>query len=322
MCVVHVDDISITGTDEVITNTTLAMRKKFEVSADKPLSHFLSLRVTRDLPSKLAFIYQAHYIADLLETHKIETRQVKTPTTAPFKDLKPRMSSENPTTKPYASLIGGLLWVAQCTRPDVAFAVNRLSQFLKAPTDDHWRAAVRVLQYLECTKHKALQLGVPTLQVRAYSDSDWAEDRHYRRSTTGYVFALGSGAISWRSRKQKTVALSSTEGEYMALNDSCREALWLRYLLQELGLHTGEPIKLYCDNEGSEALAKSPSHHSRTKHIDARFHFVRECVKNGSVKLKHITTTRMAADYLTKPLTRVLLDSHCKMLGIGNTSGA
>lgn len=111
--------------------------------------------------------------------------------------------------------------MAQCTRPDVAFAVNRLSQFLKAPTDEHWLAAVRVLQYLDCTKQKALKLGGPTLHVRAFSDSDWAEDRHDRRSTTGYVFALGSGAISWRSRKQKTVALSSTEGEYMALTDSC-----------------------------------------------------------------------------------------------------
>lgn len=300
-----------------ISATNSEMKSKFEVSADKPLSHFLSLRVTRDLSSKLAFIDQAHYISDLVKTHEIDIKSVKTPTAGSFKDLKPKTHSESLTSKPYASLIGGLLWVAQCTRPDVAFAVNRLSQHLKAPTDNHWKAAVQVLQYLESTKQKALKLGGPTLQVRAFSDSDWAEDRHDRRSTTGYVFSLGCGAISWQSRKQKTVALSSTEGEYMALTDSCREALWIRFLLQELGLHKGEPIKLYCDNEGSEALAKNPSHHSRTKHIDARYHFIRECVKNGSIKLKHITTTRMAADCLTKPLDRVLLDNHCKMLGIG-----
>lgn len=240
---------------------------------------------------------------------------MKKPTTDDFKLLTPS-SSHVALDEPYSSLVGGLLWVAQCSRPDVAFSVNRSSQFLQNPNRGHWEAAISVLSYLNETKHLKLVLGGDISVVNALSDADWAEDRHERKSTTGYLFKLGMGIISWRSRKQKTISLSSTEAEYMAMSDSCREAKWVYHLLEELGLMSGKSILINVENEGAEALARNPSHHSRTKHIHTRYHFVRGCVKDGSVLLKHVPTADMLADMLTKGLARVLLEKHRKNLNI------
>jgi hypothetical protein len=121
----------------------------------------------------------------------------------------------------------------------------------------------------------------------------------------------------WKSRKQATVSLSSTEAEYKALSDSCKEGLWLRHLLTELHLRSNDPIPVHVDNEGgAEALAKNPEHHARTKHIHARYHFIRECVQDESISLLHVSTADMLADMLTKPLGRVLLEKHRLMFGI------
>lgn len=173
----------------------------------------------------------------------------------------------------YPALIGSLLWVARCTRPDTAFAVNKLSQFLRDPSISHWDSALRVLRYLHTTKHLRLRLG-GDLTCAGYSDADWAEDKIDRRSTSAYAFQIGQGSISWRSKKQATVSLSSTEAEYKAMSDSCKEALWLRTLLSELHLRPSSSIPLHVENEGAEALAKNPEHHTRTKHIDTRYHFI------------------------------------------------
>jgi hypothetical protein len=127
---------------------------------------------------------------------------------------------------------------------------------------------------------------------------------------------MGDGAISWKSRKQATVSLSSTEAEYKALSDSCKEGLWLRHLLTELHLRPADPIPVHVDNEGAEALAKNPEHHARTKHIHARYHFIRECITDDTISLLHVSTADMLADMLTKPLSRVLLEKHRLMFGI------
>lgn len=187
--------------------------------------------------------------------------------------------------------------------------VNRLSQHLRGPSEAHYRAALRVLHYLVSTKHLKLCLG-GKLTLSGYSDSDWAEDRDNRRSTSAYSYHIGDGAISWKSRKQATVSLSSTEAEYKSLSDSCKEGLWLQHLLTELKLRPGTAIPLHVDNEGAEALARNPEHHSRTKHIDACYHLICECVQDRSVYLIHVSTKHMLADMLTKPLTRVLLERH------------
>lgn len=165
------------------------------------------------------------------------------------------------------------------------------------------------------TKHLCLCLG-GTLELSGYSDADRAEDRETRHSTSAYTYRVGDSPISWELRKQATILLSSAEAEYKALSDSCKEALWLRNMLAELHIRPKGAIMLHVDNKGAEALAKNPSHHARTKHIYARYHFIRECVKNGDVELFHIATKDMLADMLTKPLSRVMLEQHRSMFGI------
>lgn len=314
---VHVDDMCIVGELAFVTEITASISSKFEVSSNEELHHFLSMSITRDLSTRKVFLCQQHYILDLVKTYLNGVHTpVRTPTSKSFKDLHPRLSHEASSPGPYASLVGALLWVAQCTRPDISFAVGRLSQHLRDPSVSHWIAALRVLNYLASTSSLRLSLGGTDLSIHGFSDSDWAEDRHDRKSTTGYTFLVGCGPVSWRSRKQATVSLSSTEAEYKALSDSSREAVWLRALLSELHLRTRSAIPIHVDNEGAEALAKNPSHHSRTKHIHTRYHFVRECVQSGDISMVHVASKDMLADLLTKPLERVLLERQRLLLGI------
>lgn len=243
-------------------------------------------------------------------------RHVYTPTSNTFKDPGPRQASDAPSSGPYASLVGALLWVAQCTRPDISFAVGRLSQFLCDTSQDHWLAAVRVLNYLASTSSLRLSLGGADFSVHVYCDADWAEDWHDRKSTSGFTYLVGCGPILGKSRKHQTVSLSSTEAEYKSLSDSCREAFWLRNLLSELHLWPTSAIPLHIDNEGAEALVKNLSPHSCTKHIHTRYHFVRECVDLQDVSIRHVKYVDMLADLLTKPLEKTLLFCQREMLGI------
>lgn len=311
----HVDDLAVIGTPEFTTRVTADLANCFEISSDEQLHHFLSLKIMRDVPNRLVYLSQEHYIEELATRFMPSAVKVSTPTDSYFKDLSPRTPSEDPSPGNYPSIIGALLWIAQCTRADIAFAVNRLSQFLRDPSDAHWSAAMRILQYLVSTKSLRLKLG-GDLACSGYSDSDWAEDKLTRHSTSGYTYRVGVGAISWKSRKQKTVSLSSTEAEYKAMSDSTKEALWLKHLLTELHLRPQESIPLHVDNEGAEALAQNPSHHARTKHIHARYHFIRECIEGGDIRVLHVSTKDMLADMLTKPLPRVLLERHRVLFGI------
>lgn len=147
-------------------------------------------------------------------------------------------------------------------------------------------------------------LGGKSLALVGFCDADWAGDATDRRSTSGYVFMLGDGAISWNSKKQPTIALSTTEAEYMAISQSTREALWLRQLLSDVGLEQERSTPLMCDNQGAIALVKNPTHHSRSKHIDIQHHFIREKVESNVIEMRYIPTERMVADVLTKALAK------------------
>ncbi|KAI7965086.1 hypothetical protein MJO29_003184 [Puccinia striiformis f. sp. tritici] len=312
----HVDDLAIVGEPSFVDSLISSLGSKFKIGADDDLHHFLSLKITRDTSNRLIFLNQSHYIDELCDRFlQGQHVSVYNPADSNFKNLRKKSDGDAPSPGPYNQLIGSLLWVSQCTRPDISFIVNRLSQHLRDPSDAHWYAAVRVLNYLVSTKNLKLRLG-GKLELSGYSDADWAEDRDDRKSTSAYTYRIGSGAISWKSRKQATVSLSSTEAEYKALSDSCKEGLWLRHLLSELHLRPNTAIPLHVDNEGAEALAKNPEHHARTKHIHARYHFVRECVQNDEISLLHVSTKDMLADMLTKPLNKVLLEKHRLMFGL------
>jgi len=222
---------------------------------------------------------------------------------------------------PYRELVGALTYLSVTTRPDISFAVSELGQFNNCYNNSHWTAAKRVLRYLKGTKDLGLIYEPGLKPLIGFVDSDWGSCTIDRRSHTGYTFLLGGGPISWDSRKQKTVALSSTEAEYMALTDATKEAIFLSRFLASLNLKDLASVKLYSDNMGALKLAKNPVFHARSKHIDIRVHFIREILKNGDIEVNHISTDDMAADILTKKLARPKHEACVKMLGLKYLSG-
>lgn len=172
----HVDDLAIVGKPAFVDTVIASLGKTFTIGANDDLHHFLSLQIERDCPNRLLFLNQTHYIDDLcsrfLDGH---CTTVQTPTSSDFKNIQRKTPGEATSPGPYSQLIGLLLWVSQCTRPDISFVVNRLSQHLRDPSETHWLAALRVLNYVVSTKHLRLRLG-GNLEIAGFSDADWAED--------------------------------------------------------------------------------------------------------------------------------------------------
>jgi len=189
-------------------------------------------------------------------------------------------------------------------RPDVAFAMQHLSQFNSNPGPAHWTAAQRVIRYLYATRDTSLVLGGDGINLTGWVDSDWGSCVDSRRSISGYSFSLGTGLVSWSSKKQPTVATSSTEAEYVASCHGAKEAIWLHALLKLLSFAQSSATTVYCDNVSSNFLTRDPSFHAHTKHIDIQHHYVRERVKSGEVMYTYIPTQDNLANSLTKSLPR------------------
>lgn len=214
----------------------------------------------------------------------------------------------------YQRIIGKLQYLS-FTRPDIAFAVNKLAQFMHHPQHSQWVAVKRLLRYLKLTCMFGLNISCKAdTQLRVYSDSDWAGNIVDWTSTTGFVLYYGASPISWSSKKQRTVARSSTEAEYRAVASAVAETNWISNLLHELNrpLHTAPHV--FCDNVGTTYICKNPVFHSRMKHIALDFHFVREQVQRQSIQVHHIPSSDQVADLLTKPLPKTaFLHQFCKL---------
>lgn len=264
---------------------------------------------------------QKGYILSTLELFGMsDAKPAVTPSDPSTKLTKPEESStEEMRNYPYRELIGSLMYLSVATRPDIAHSVSALSQFCTDYGKEHWTAAKRVLRYLKGTMDFGLIFKEDNDDLRGFVDSDWGACIIDRRSYTGYAFLLGGAAVSWESRKQRTVALSSTEAEYMALTEAAKEAIYLRRFLQEIGLFGNGPVLIYNDNQGSRDLAKNPTFHARTKHIDMRHHFIRNAIKDDLVKTDYVSTEDMVADILTKGLGGPKLRRFRLGLGLGQT---
>ena len=216
---------------------------------------------------------------------------------------------------PYRSAIGSLLYASTSTRPDIANAVRCVAKFMQNPGKQHWTAVKRILRYVKGTLNTKLRLGpgiggtmAPATLV-GYCDADYAGDDTNGRSTTGFIFSLGPAAVSWSSRLQSTVAKSSAEAEYMGLDEAVSEALLLTQLLQDMHMPQQLPIVLYEDNQSAIKLAANMQFQRRSRHIRVRYHFIRECVAAGIVKLEWIPTTNQLADVLTKNVATTTLSA-------------
>jgi hypothetical protein len=221
---------------------------------------------------------------------------------------------------PYQSALGSVMYAMLGTRPDIAYAVGVLSRYASNPGKHHWIAMKRLLRYLKQTKTRCLSLGGNKVELVGYSDADWAGDTDDRKSTSGYVFKIGRGAVSWGSKKQATVSLSSTEAEYIAISEATKEAIWLRRLLIDFGAECKAPTIVYEDNQGCILLTRNPEFHARTKHIEIRYHFCLERVESGEIDVKYLDTSKMVADVLTKSLSRLKHEEFIKMMGVEESS--
>jgi hypothetical protein len=267
------------------------------------------MKVTRT--ASTITITQQTYINDKLELFGFDN--AKTMTT-PEVVTKQRITSEADTAlndqevNTYRMMVGSLIYASISTRPDITHAVNMISRHMSNPSHEHMIMVKRVFRYLSGTRTLGLlynnenQHQGGDIELTGYCDADWGGDLTDRKSTTGYCTMMNGNLVSWQSKKQPTVALSSTEAEYMAINDVAKEIMWMRMILGELGLKVVTPTIIYVDNQPAIRISENDSEHDRTKHIDIRHYFIRDLIKNGDIKLQWISTNDQLADIFTKSL--------------------
>ncbi|KAF8625760.1 hypothetical protein AX15_005213 [Amanita polypyramis BW_CC] len=237
-----------------------------------------------------------------------------------IKLFKPEGStSPQDRSNTYALLIGLLMFIAVTTQPDIVFAVFRLAAYTAVPDLEHWSAAKRILRYLAGTRYEGITY-FPAIEndsqpiVIGFADASFASHEDMT-SITGYVFTAAGGAITWASKKQKSVTLSTTEAEYVCLADATREASWLQNLYRELGREIS-PTKIYGDNQSALAIAKNLQYHKRTKHFNIKHHYIRKKINDNSIVVEYCPMEDMTADIFTKPLAKAKFQKHKNELGV------
>ena len=319
---VHVDDQLIASNSRSALNDfKVALNLQFECSDSGPAGYFLGFNIHRDRLARKLYISQEHYLEALLDRHDMSScNPARNPLPSGYRAV-PATDEEHHSAahRPFPQVVGAILYASTVTRPDLSHAAGVLSRFVSKWNEYHWAAAKHVLRYIRGTSDLSLSFDGESGKRIAlgYADADWGGDLDTRRSTTGYLFKVYGGVVAWKSRRQPTVALSTTEAEYMASADATRQAVWLRLLLDDLQLGLGEdPLPIFNDNAGTIALSKNPVYHERSKHIGLRHHFLREKVEDNTISLTHVRSADNLADLLTKSLPRETFDRLRELLGI------
>ena len=319
--IVYVDDLKILARDiDAIEDIKTKLKTKYEMTDLGETKRFLGVDILRNREQKSIIISQKNYIEQILHRFGMhECKPMKTPLPPGLKLEAHTEAEATPEDRLlYQSMLGSIMYAMLWTRPDLGYAVSLLGRFSANPGSSHWNCMKHVLQYLKGTENVGIKYqGNTAFNFHGYSDSDWAEDRQTRRSTSGNVFMMAGGAISWASKRQATDAASSTEAEYIAAAFVAKEIIWLRTLLLDLEQQCVDPTErrnppatlLYGDNTGSNSIARNPEHHQRTKHIDVVYHFILERVETKEINVKYISTADMTADILTKSLP---YEKHCR----------
>ncbi|UYV79065.1 hypothetical protein LAZ67_17000981, partial [Cordylochernes scorpioides] len=302
----YVDDgIMMSTSNNLLKELAQYLSSHFEVTISTQ-NQFVGLEIDKDKEKGLIFLSQTSYIKRILDKFNMTScNSSGTPV-----DPKMKLTRENINDThdmhnvPYAEAIGCLMFLAVCSRPDIAFAVNKLSRFMAAPVLTHWNALKRIFKYLKGTLESGiLYKRKDVIKLIGYSDADFAGDIDTRRSTSGYIFLLAGGPVTWTSQRQSVVALSTTEAEYIAASMASREAVWLKLLIKEL-TPNDNPVPLMIDNQSAIRLILNPEFHKRTKHVYVKFHFIREQHKMKIIKIFNCPTEEQLADLLTKVLRR------------------
>jgi transposase InsO family protein len=308
MLSLHVDDMLFAHNNGLEMDKIMnCLDKEFGIKDLGSPEQALGIRIHHDEGKNIVYLDQSVYIQELLTRFEMKNcKSCETPHQPGLyltESMCPDTADERRKmlTIPYRELVGALLYLATRTRPDLSYAVGQLCRFMSNPGPQHWIAAKRVLRYLQGT----FRMGIKyegSEPVTGYSDSDWAGDPDQRRSTAGILFMMSSGPVSWKSHRQRSVALSALEAEYVSLSLAAREASWTKSLLSEIFINNFSPISVHCDNQGAISIAKNRRTDSRTKHIDVRYHFTRDKIEDGTMSLHYLQTEIMPADYLTKPI--------------------
>ena len=303
---VYVDDIVLAGkSDKRMTEVKEQLAEHFQVKDMGELHYFLGVKIVQDKESGEVSIGQPAYTTTVLQKFGMEhAKPVNTPVDSSTKLMKATDEDECVDQKLYTSAVGSLLYLSSATRPDITYAVSNVAKYCAEPTKQHWLAVKRIMRYLKGTLNYGLlysQDGSATCV--GFSDADWGGDLDDRKSTSGYLFTLSGAAVSWRSKKQTCVALSTAEAEYIALASAAQEAIWLQQLTNDLKNESSDTTTIYEDNQSAICMSKHPKFHGRSKHIAIKYHFIREQVSNNTIELKYCRTNDMVADMLTKGLS-------------------
>ena len=308
---IHVDDfLSGISTDSEAAKFKLELASLWEISDLGEARFCVGIAIERDLGNRHIYLSQTALIDRILSQFNMtNSNPVSTPmepglilSKFPPTPLTPQEELDLKGI-PYRRLIGRLMYLAVATRPDIALAVTKLSQYLDCYNFHHWQAGKCVLRYLAGTCLKLRLGGHVAADILGFSDASYACCPDTARSIGAYCFSIGeSGVVSWSSRKQKTVAQSSCNAEYMAVSEAAREGTWLIALLDALDLPQTHAIPLLCDNQATLVLAEDPSFHARAKHINVKWHYIRECTENGSIAVSYVPSRDNVADILTKAL--------------------
>ncbi|CAJ2663478.1 unnamed protein product [Trifolium pratense] len=314
---VYVDDIIVTGDNEEEQQMlSQHLAKEFEIKTLGKLKYFLGIEVAHS--KKGIFISQQKYITDLLqETGKTACKPACTPIDPNIK-LGNAEEDVAVNKERYQRLVGKLIYLSH-TRPDVAFAVSLVSQFMHQPKEIHLQAALRIVQYLKGTPGRGILFERNgSVGLEAYTDADYAGSIVDRRSTTGYCTFLGGNLVTWKSKKQSVVSRSSAEAEFRAMAQGICELLWLKSILEDLRIKSDEPMKLYCDNKSAISIAHNPVQHDRTKHIEVDRHFIKEKLDSGLICTPYVSSQGNLADLLTKGLNGNNFERIVSKLGMIN----
>jgi hypothetical protein len=324
------DGLVFSNSKALIKETREKLEQLYKlVWTTNPTLH-LGIKITRDRQNRTIHLSQEHYLKNVLD--RFDMTHCNT-TSTPFPtsiELSPGTNEEveDAAHLPYQQAIGCLNWAAVHTRPDIQYAVSTLARYSSKYTYRHWQVVKHLLRYIQGTLDRGIifkKHDAPSTELRAYADADYAACTTTRRSTTGYVFTLGGSLISWKSRRQPTVALSTTEAEYMALGDCAKHCLWFRRMISHLTqtpIPTSPislpPLSIFNDNNGAVFLSQESATNSRSKHIDIRHHFIRDLILSHQISTHMIDTKLMPADFLTKNAPKEMLN-RCRFL-IGNVN--
>ncbi|WJZ89883.1 hypothetical protein VitviT2T_009069 [Vitis vinifera] len=313
--IVYVDDMIITGDDvEEISRLQDQLSTEFEMKNLGGLKYFLGIEVARSRQG--IFLSQRKYILDLLaKVGLLECKPADIPIVQNHK-LGEYVDQVPADKQRYQRLVGKLIYLSH-TRPDIAYAVSVVSQFMHRPSEDHMDTVMRILRYLKSSPGKGLMFSKNGhLKVAGYTDADWAGNITDKKSTAGYFTFVGGNLVTWRSKKQKVVALSSAEAEFRGMVKGICELIWLKKLLAEIGIAPSSEMNLFCDNTAAIAISHNPVQHDRTKHVEVDRNFIKQNLEEKIIQLPFVKSEDQLADVLTKAVSARNFYNSLDKLGI------